>query len=150
MRIESKTPERLVVAGRPWVSLTGATVLGAAPSLAALFDASVGPAMRVFLFCLGIVMSGVIWRYMPMTTVIFDKATHEVRLIQHRVTGNTVTRFDLGDVTGAMYQSSWSDNARLERLALKTRNGPVPLEFGYAGSPRAALAREIDAWLASA
>lgn len=146
-----KLPERLVVTSRPWAVLVGGHMASAAPAILAVTDPGIGSlAMRLFVFALGAGFSFVVWRFLPFLTLVLDRDAGTVAILHHRVTGTTATRYPLSAITGAMYQSDWSDNARLERLALRGPEGPIPVEFGYSGAPRAAIASEVDAWISAA
>lgn len=149
MRIESQTANRMVVVSRPWVLAVGAAVATSTPVVMAIFDPDAGgPGMRLFLVALGVAFSLVIWRYMPFVTLILDKPSGKVTLIRHRVTGNTIRILPLASIEGAMYQSNWSDGTRLERLALRGKEGPIPVEFGYWSGARSHVADAINNWLA--
>ena len=149
MRIASRTPEKLVVVSRPWVLFVLATILGISPVLGAIVDTGETIWLRLFLLALGGIMSWVIWRYLPMTTVAFDRPNGLVTVTHHRITGNTRTTHDLTGINGAMYQANWSDGARLERLALRGHDGPIPVEFGYFSGQRSHIADQINDWFAA-
>lgn len=148
MRIESRTPDRMVVVSRPWIFTVGATVASAAPVVSAVLSAEAGGiAMRLFLLALGFGFLAAVWRFLPFLTLILDKASGIVTVVHHRVTGNTVKNLPLASLDGAMYQSDWSEGARLERLALRGPDGPIPVEFGYSGAARSQIADAINDWL---
>jgi len=148
MRIAVTTPDRLVVVSRPWVFTVGTTVLGAAPIVIALIKPeSSGPETRIFLALLGAGIIFIAWKWMPLLTLDFDRSTGEVLLTEHRFTGNRTRAYELALVEKAMHQSSFSDNTRLERLALRIDGRPVAMEYAYVSDGRAKIAREINDWL---
>lgn len=151
MRVETDTPDRLIVVSRTWFLTIATAILGVAPVLGAIFDPDIGNIwVRIFLLTFGLTILWLALWKMPFLTLIFDRPSDTITVTQHRITGNTRRTIPLASVTGAMHQSDWSDNARLERLALKTPDGPLPLEFGYFSTPRQPVADAINAWLESA
>lgn len=148
MKIESETEDRLVVISHPWVVTVGTGVLGAAPILAAIVDpGSDTVTFRLFLFAIGAGALWLGWKYMPFLTVVFDRPSDQVSVTHHRVTGNRTYALALREVSKAMHQAQWSEGTRMERLALKMRDGQIPLEFGYVDTPRQPIADRINAWL---
>ena len=150
MNIATQTSERLVLHHRPWFLVISCFILGAAPALAAFLDAEAGGiGKRLLLLAIGGgVMGFVVWK-MPFITLIFDRPQNEIRLTYHRVTGNRTATHSLLDLQEVAHQVQWSDNSRLERLTLKMKEGPIPVEPGFGTGDRNQLAKDINAWIVS-
>ena len=148
MNIASQSTECLTLHHRPWFLVITCFILGAAPALAAFLDAEaggIGKRLVIFLIGLG-VMCFVVWK-MPFITLTFDKPQNEIRLTYHRITGNRTVTYSLLDLEEVAHQVQWSDNSRLERLTLKMKNGPVPVEPGFGTGDRHQLAKYINEWI---
>ena len=151
MKVDQKSRDRLVIVSRPWALTIGTSILGAAPIVAAFTDPEIESlAMRAFLLLLGLGVTAVAWRLMPFLTLDLDRRAGTVRVTHHRITGNSSFLLALDQIEDAMHLSSWSDSTRMERLALRTKDGPLPLEFGYFSTSRAPIIREINDWLKQA
>ena len=147
MKVAQISNERLVIVDRPWTMVIACWVLGASAIYAAVFDADSGAGHRLFLGILGLGTMWVAGRLMPFVTLDFDRTAGTATRRYHRVTGTESEVYPLTEVVGARAVSSWIDGSRMERLALVTPGGQIPVEIGFVGVPRGTVAAEITEWL---
>lgn len=147
MKVASTSYEHLTVESTPWF-VTGTTwLLGLAALLGAFFTDDMGFAERLLVFALGAGICAVAWKLMPFISLDFDRPDGTLVVTHARVTGTKQTKYALSDIERTMVQIDNTDSAGLERLALKTADGVIPIEFGYFSTPRKDVMAEINAWL---
>lgn len=148
MKTVHASPDRLVVADRPWGLIVGTHLVAIATILAALTDAGYGVWMRLFLLALGAGVLWGAWRLLPFVTLELDRTAGTAALHHHRLTGTTSRTCPLAQLQSACSQAAVIEGTRMERVVLMLPDGPMPVEPGFASIPRGALAEEINRWLA--
>lgn len=148
MRIETNTQDRLVVISRPWIVTVTLMGLGALAVFESVLSRNLDSfALRSMIFALGLGILWLGWAKSPFLTLDFDRPSGTLTVTHHRITGKTSRILALTDIHGALHESEWSDGSRLNRLALRTRDGSLPVEFGFSNASRQNFADAIDAWI---
>lgn len=149
MKIAHRSNDRLVITHRPWLLLVLTSVLGASAMLGAIVGGEDLQTLwkRLFVFALGAMVAGFAWRYMPLVTLDFDRTGGYLSRQDHRITGTTSTRYPLAAISRALYQSNYSENTRLERLAIEIDGERIPLEHAYGSGKRTPFVTAINDWL---
>lgn len=147
MQTVSNSPERLVIEDRPHFLAGFIWLMGLAAFLAAATGQTDGLGETLLVFILGLGTLALAWHFFPFQRYTFDGQSGEFTRRIARVTGATVDKLPLAEIDRAALQSSWSDGTRMQRVALLTKAGPLPLEFGYVSSEREPVVSEINDWL---
>ncbi len=147
MRVIHETDENLVIEDRPWFLAGVVWFLGLAAMLAALTGQMRGTGETILVLALGLGAAAIAWHFMPFQRLDFDRSSGTFTRTIARVTGKKQETRPLATIQQAASQGSWSEGARMERVALLTDDGLYPLEYGYSGSSRAEVIRAINDWL---
>ena len=122
-------------------------LMGLAALLAAVTGQTDGLAKSLFVFVLGLGTIAAAWHFFPFQRYTFDGDAGAFSRRIARVTGATVDTLPLHEIERATLQSNWSDGTRMQRVALLTKTGPLPLEYGFVSSERKPVVEEINDWL---
>ncbi|MEM8632949.1 MAG: hypothetical protein AAGF74_17110 [Pseudomonadota bacterium] len=147
MKLVSNSYDCLVIEDRPVFWTLTVWLMGAGAMIAVLSGQTDGFWQAAMVFGLGAGIMVFAWYCFPFQRLTFDRRRgHLIRRIA-RVTGGRDDVMELRQIQRAALQSHWGEETRMERLALLTDGGPVPLEFGYFSQTRAPLVAIINAWL---
>lgn len=150
MRIVEQSDERLVIEHRPWLLAGIIWVLGLAALYAGVTGQNMrGPAEHLLVLALGIGTTFAAWYWFAFLRITFDRAQGRVEHRSLRPFGSRSKYLDLAKVRQARVEFTRTrSGGRLRRLVLDTPDGVAALEYGFASGDRAALAAEVNAWLA--
>jgi len=146
VKITENTDSHLVIVHRPWFLAGCMWAMGLA-ALTATVTHEGGPAQQVLVAALGIGICFAAWYWFAFLRITFDREMGHVEHISYRPFGTRWKYLSLDRVKGAVIEASWSDGARLTRLALDTSDGRAQLEYGYGSTDRTALERAVNEWL---
>ena len=147
MRTVSNTPDRLVIEDRPRVLAITLWLMGLGALFAAVSGQTDGIAETLLVFILGTGVLCMAWYFFPFQRFTFDRTVGAFTRRIARVTGATVETLELDQIERAALQSQWNDGTRMDRVALLTKSGPFPLEFGFVNARRAPVVSDINSWL---
>ena len=147
MKTVSNTPKCLVIEDRPHFLAGFVWLLGLGALLAAVTGQTAGLAETLLVYALGLGTMALAWHFFPFQRFTFDRTAGEFTRRIARVTGATIDRLPLSEIDRAALQSHWSDGTRMQRVALLTKDGPLPLEFGFVGAERQPIVTDINGWL---
>lgn len=153
MEVVQSSEHELVIRDRPWLFGGMLWLMGLAALYAAITgkieDQGTDPELlRLFVGALGLGACGFAWWAFPFQTFRFDRLRGLFTRRKVRLLHVSEEQLPLAMVEKAMIQSNWSDDTRLERLALVANGAPLPLEVGYGGAGRTGMAETINGWLA--
>ena len=150
MKIAENTDDRLVLVDRTWLIAGVVWLMG----LVALYSAVTGADMdgwgeRLLVLCLGLGACSIAWWFMGFLTITFDRPAGKMVREIHRIGRTSRTEISLATIERARLQAERGESgSRMERLALETADGPVPLELGFSGFGRERFETAINHWLA--
>lgn len=147
MQTVSNTHKRLIIEDRPHFLAAFMWLMGLAAVFAAFTGQTAGVAETLLVAFLGLGTVGIAWHFFPFQRFTFDRKAGDFTRRIARVTGATIDTLPLAEIESAALQLHWSDGARMQRVTLVTKSGPVPLEFGYVGAEREPVVSDINGWL---
>lgn len=147
MKIVEHTPDRLLIEDRPWFLWILIPVLALPALFASLTGQLSSLGETVLVGALGIGMFWFLHHFAPFQRFTFDRATGRFTHTIQRINGRKSWIVPLSDIERAAEQAHWSDGARLERVALITKDGRHPLESGYSSRRAKPTIDAINAWL---
>ena len=148
MKPVTNTRDRLVIEDRPWLLGGMICAMGGAALLSVIAGTLGSVAETILVACLGAGALWFAWHFFPFQTFVFDRGEAAFTRRIHRITGETVRTLPLAEILAAEVQVQSGDGPDMERLALRTGETLLPLEYGFGSVPRAALAETINRWLA--
>ena len=147
MQTASNTYKQLVIEDRPHFLAGFIWLMGLAALLAAFTGQTAGLPETLLVAALGFGTVGLAWHFFPFQRYTFDRTAGAFTRRIARVTGATVDTLPLAEIERAALQSHWSDGTRMQRVALLTKDGPLPLEFGFVSAEREPIVSDINGWL---
>ena len=148
MRITKNTDRQLVIVHRPWFLAGCLWAMGLAAVYATVSGTQKGGlAEQILVALLGVGTCFAAWYWFAFLRITFDRDLGQVEHISFRPFGTRWRYLPLDRVKGAVIEASWSDGARLTRLALDTEDGRAQLEYGYGSADRTDLEQAVNEWL---
>lgn len=148
MKITANTDSHLVIVHRPWFLAGCLWAMGLAALYATVSGTQQGGlAEQILVAVLGFGVCFAAWYWFAFLRITFDRDLGRIEHISFRPFGTRWKYLDLARVKGAVIEASWSDGARLTRLALDTEDGRAQLEYGYGSADRTAIEVAINEWL---
>ena len=147
MKIREKTPQRLVIIGRPsW--LAALLVFFGISCIVQVVTGNIDGTLNTALFIgMGVILLWYAHYSMPLQKLTFDRTTGKLTREVKRLTGQSVVTIPRSDIRRAVLQPSMGSGSKLERLTLLIGDDLHPMEYGFTSNKRGALVERVNLWL---
>ncbi|MEM9782370.1 MAG: hypothetical protein AAF899_07835 [Pseudomonadota bacterium] len=148
MKIESNTPQRLVLRDRP-ILMPCALLGGSVSCLYGVLAPEAGQTVLIttLMVLVSAAMGLAAWWYAPWQRIVFDRSAGEVIHHVHRLGRHSTHRMPLQAIHRIRHESHMNDSSRSYRLVLETAGGAWPLSAIFTGGRHDETETAIREWL---